>query len=125
MTNVVVLRGQISRVPQERQLPSGDRLTTLDVTVPATEAGARAESVPLAWVGAPRWVGTLAPGSEVVVTGRVRRRFFRAANGLQSRTEVVVEHGAPGRQAARCDAVLRRSVEALERDPAAEAVRRR
>ena len=35
MTNIVVLRGHITRVPEERELPSGDHLTTLDVTVPA------------------------------------------------------------------------------------------
>jgi len=60
-----------------------------------------------------------------VVLGRVRRRFFRSGQGLQSRTEVVVDHGAPARQASRCEAVLRRAFDALEDDPAWDGVRRR
>ena len=121
MTNVVVLRGHISRAPEERELPSGDHLTTLDVTVPAGAApgaSTRAESVPVAWVGAPSWFGRLEPGSEVVVLGRVRRRFFRTGAGLQSRSEVMVDHAAPGRQPSRCEGVLRRAFDALEDDPA-------
>jgi len=128
MTNIVVLRGHITRVPEERELPSGDHLTTLDVTVPAgsgPRASTRAESVPVAWVGAPSWLGRSEPGSELVVVGRVRRRFFRSGQGLQSRTEVVVDHGAPARQASRCEAVLRRAFDALEDDPAWDGVRRR
>jgi single-strand DNA-binding protein len=128
MTNVVVLRGHITRAPEERELPSGDHLTTLDVTVPAGSgpgASTRAESVPVAWIGAPRWFVRLEPGSEVVVLGRVRRRFFRSGAGLQSRTEVVVDHGAPARQSSRCEAVLRRAFDALEDDPGWDGVRRR
>ncbi len=107
MTNLVVLQGRVSRPVGERVLPSGDRLATLDLTVPGQEAGARAESVPLAWFGAPAWVADLEVGSEVVVVGRVRRRFFRGGPGLQSRTEVVVEGGAPARRPARVAEVLR------------------
>jgi single-strand DNA-binding protein len=127
MTNVVVLRGHISRAPEERELPSGDHLTTLDVTVPAGSghgASGRAELVPVAWIGAPGWLGRLEPGSEVVVVGRVRRRFFRSGAGLQSRTEVIVDHGAPARQASRCEVVLRRAFDALEEDPACDVGRR-
>jgi len=128
MTNVVILRGHVTRVPEERELPSGDHLTSLDVTVPAGSgrgASGRAESVPVAWVGAPSWLVRLEPGDEVVVVGRVRRRFFRSGQALQSRTEVMVDHGAPARQASRCAAVLRRAFEALADDPACDGVQRR
>jgi single-strand DNA-binding protein len=116
MTNVVVLRGRVNRPPAERVLPSGDHLTTIDITLstaPGGDDGPPREAVPLAWFSAPAWAIDLEPGDEIVVAGRVRRRFFRSSSGLQSRTEVVVESGAPARQTARAAAVLRRAVEAL------------
>jgi single-strand DNA-binding protein len=125
MTNLVVLRGHVNRPPIERTLPSGDRLATLDVTVPGGVAGAttgrgsRNESVPLAWFGAPAWVAALEPGTEILVSGRVRRRFFQAGAQTQSRTEVVVEQAAPLRHVAKCVALLRRVTQELEdADPA-------
>lgn len=116
MTNVVAVRGCLARPVSDRVLPSGDRLVMLDVTV----AGAvhpdgthgRAESVPAAWFAAPAWVLELEAGEEVVLVGRVRRRFFQAG-GLQSRTEVVVEAGAPARRTATAAGLLRRAAEEL------------
>jgi single-strand DNA-binding protein len=126
MTNVVVLRGRVNRPPAERVLPSGDRLAALDVTVPGGVAGAttgrgsRSESVPLAWFGAPAWATALAPGSEILVSGRVRRRFFRVGTAVQSRTEVVVEQAALLRQVTKCVALLRRVADEIaSADPAA------
>jgi|SRR5579862_3030012 len=124
MTNVVVLRGRVNRPPVERVLPSGDRLAAIDVTVPGGVAGAttgqgsRSESVPLAWFDAPAWAADLEPGTEILVSGRVRRRFFRAGAALQSRTEVVVEQAAPLRHVAKCVALLRRvAQEIAEAEP--------
>ena len=116
MVNVVVLRGRMSRPVAEKVLPSGDRLAMLDLTVPGGtgDAGrAKAESVPIAWFDAPTWVSTLDVGVEMVVVGRVRRRFFRTAGGLQSRTEVVVDAAAPARRTARVAALLRRAAETV------------
>jgi single-strand DNA-binding protein len=119
MTNVVVLSGRVNRPPVERVLPSGDRLAAIDLTVPGGVAGAttgrgsRSESVPLAWIDAPAWAVDLEPGTEILVAGRVRRRFFRAGAALQSRTEVVVEQAAPLRHVARCVALLRRVTEEI------------
>ena len=69
-TNVVVLRGTLSRDPEPRQLPSGDAVVTYDVTVrPAPGPGtSRAESVPVAWFD-PRAGGPLAAGSAREVQG--------------------------------------------------------
>jgi single-strand DNA-binding protein len=53
-----------------------------------TEHGGERHVVPVAWYGAKRPLRLLA-GDEVVVTGMVRRRWFRAGGGSQSRTEVV------------------------------------
>ena len=116
MTNLVVLRGRLNRPPGERLLPSGTRLATFDLTVPAqahAPAGAgRAEAVPLSWFDPPAWVADLGVGTELVVVGRVRRRFFQG-NGLQSRTEVVVDHAAPARHTVRSAAVVRRALSAI------------
>ena len=49
--------------------------------------------------------------TEVVVVGRVRRRFFRSGGATQSRTEVVAERVARPRQAKR---VRRPSTQAVE-----------
>jgi hypothetical protein len=121
MTNVVVLQGRLSRPVSERVLPSGDRLATLDLTVPGPsgEASPKSDSVPLAWFGAPTWVLDLEPGTDLVVLGRVRRRFFRAGQQLQSRTEVVVEGAAPVRRAARVGELLARAGAVLADLPAA------
>ncbi|HEX2063325.1 MAG TPA: single-stranded DNA-binding protein [Acidimicrobiales bacterium] len=87
--NVVVLRGRLARPSELRVLPSGDQLLTLEVST--IRPGARAESVPVVWPEAPAAASNLDVDQEVVVVGRVRRRFFRAAGRTESRTEVVAD----------------------------------
>ncbi len=116
-TNVVVLRGTLSREPEPRALPSGDTVVAYDVTVRAAAAeGApgRAESVPVAWFDPPALAWSLAAGDEVVVVGRVRRRFFRAGGATASRTEVVADRVVPARAAARVRAALAAALAPLE-----------
>jgi single-strand DNA-binding protein len=102
----------LSRDPEHRQLPSGDRLAALEVTVrpDAAEGAARpkAESVPVAWFDPPRAVARLAAGDDVVVVGRVRRRFYRAGGATVSRTEVVADRVVPARSAAKVATALAR-----------------
>ena len=110
-TNLVVLRGVLSRDPEVRELPSGDTLLALEVTVrPEADAGAdtppRAESVPVAWFDPPAAGRRLVAGDEVVVVGRARRRFFRAGGATASRTEVVAAQVCPVRAPARVRAAL-------------------
>lgn len=97
-TNLSILVGTLSRAPECRELPSGDTVLSLELTV-RPEAGP-AESVPAAWSGAPARAAGWAAGEELVVIGRVRRRFFRAGGATQSRTEVVVASAVPTRRAA-------------------------
>lgn len=97
--NVVILRGRLSRPPQSRALPSGDIVIAYEVTVP--RPGQRAETVPVAWLEAPASAADLAVDEEVVVVGRVRRRFFRAGGSTQSRTEVAAERVVPTRHRVR------------------------
>lgn len=109
--NVVVVRGCLTRAPEERVLPNGDRQVGLELSV--RPEGGRAESVPVVWPGAPASVVGWERAAEVVVVGRVRRRFFRAGGSTQSRTEVVAEAVVPARQAKRAAAAIDRAVEVL------------
>jgi single-strand DNA-binding protein len=111
--NVVVLHGSLSRPPEARELPSGDVLVSYEVTVPATE-DRRAESVPVSWFEAPAGALDLEPDAEVVVVGRVRRRFFRAGGSTQSRTEVVAEQVVPARQVKRAQRAVLGALQQLE-----------
>ena len=50
--NLAILRGTLSSDPVERVLPSGSRLLTYEVTIPAT-GELPAESAPVAWLDPP------------------------------------------------------------------------
>jgi single-strand DNA-binding protein len=104
MVNLAVVVGKLVKSPQIRALPSGLQLIGFDLRVQRPEEAA--DMVPVVLfvpdAGEPAW----AVGEELVVVGRVRRRFFRAGGGTQSRTEVIA------------DSVVRAS----KRDEAAEAL---
>ena len=111
MLNLVVLGGVLARPPQELVLPSGSRIASFEVTVRRLEGPA--ETVPATWVDPPSWVTGLEAGASVVVSGRVRRRFFRAGGATQSRTEVVVERMARGSARSKVASLLSQAVEVL------------
>ena len=87
--NVSIIRGTLSRTPDHRTLDSGTTIVAYDVTVPADDGPA--ETVPVSWFDPPAAAARLDEGDEVLVTGRVRRRFFRAGGRTQSRTDVVAD----------------------------------
>lgn len=90
LVNVVVVSGVLSSAPVLRVLQSGEELLSCEVTVRSPDRPA--ETIPVVWPDPPAsGSGVLAAGLEVVVTGRVRRRFFRSAGATSSRTEVVAE----------------------------------
>ena len=95
MTNVVTLVGRLSRPAALKVLPSGDRLVSYEVRVEVPES--RSETVPVVWPGAPASAAGREVDEQVLVVGRVRRRFFRSASGTQSRTEVVATTVVPTR----------------------------
>jgi hypothetical protein len=110
--NVSVLAGPCSGAPEIRKLTSGTRLATLAVRVPAS--GDRATSVPVSVWEPPAWIETLAAGDEVVVVGRVLRRFFQVAGGgTGSRVEVESEAIARATDGRRRAALRRRAETAL------------
>jgi single-strand DNA-binding protein len=112
MINLVVLEGELARPAQDRELPSGSRLLNLEVTI--RPDGGAAETVPVVWFDAPAWATGLDAGAEVVVVGRVRRRFFRAGGATQSRTEVVAERVLQSTAVKRARAALVEAGAALE-----------
>jgi single-strand DNA-binding protein len=107
MTNVVVLVGTLGRPAQTRELPSGDFLVAYEVTVPRRDA--RAETVPVVWIGPPAGASVLDVDERVLVVGRVRRRFFQAGGVTQSRTEVVADSVVVVRNLRRARASLARA----------------
>ena len=97
-TNLAILVGTVSRPPEARGLPDGSEVLGIELSV--RPAGGAAESVPVSWPNAPASANHLGAGQEVLVVGRVRRRFFRAGGITQSRTEVVAADVVPTRKAA-------------------------
>ena len=114
MTNVVVLRGRLTRPAALRSLPSGDQLVALEVSI--QREGERAETAPVVWPDAPAAASALDVDQEVFVLGRVRRRFFRAGGSTQSRTEVVADVVVPASQARRVKAALAKALARLEEE---------
>jgi single-stranded DNA-binding protein len=109
--NLVIAVGRLTRPAELRMLPSGDRLVTLELTVPRETE--RAESVPVSWFDAPARAVDLDVDDEVLVVGRVRRRFVQSGGVSHSRTEVVADAVVPARQKKRVAAALERARDQL------------
>ena len=107
--NIVVLRGSLSSDPVLRSLSSGSQLASLEVSTPVDGGLA---SVPVAWFDPPADL-SLEQGTEVVVVGVARRRFFRSGGTTQSRTEVVATEGVVASQKRRVRSAVDRAVAAL------------
>jgi single-strand DNA-binding protein len=107
-SNEVRLRGRVAAAPEERELPSGDRIMQLRVVVPrdltarrreksgsGLAPGSRVQTVDtidlVCWTATTRrTAGRLTAGQTVEVRGALRRRFFGGPQGRQSRYEVEV-----------------------------------
>ena len=109
--NVVVVRGTVSSPPDVRVLPSKTVLVQLQVT---TRLPAETLSMPVSCWNPAGWVEALEPGDEIVVAGRVRRRFFRAGGATASRVELEADVVARATDRRRVQAALRRANAALE-----------
>ncbi|MDQ1620636.1 MAG: single-strand DNA-binding protein [Actinomycetota bacterium] len=114
-TNEVHLVGRLSAQPEQRELPSGDCVVTFRLVVARgrpTRSSARSPTVDTidcaVWTkGAQRSLRSCHPGDLVEVRGALRRRFWRAAHGPSSRSEVEVT-------------TLRRAAKAPAADPAGD-----
>jgi hypothetical protein len=104
--NLAVVCGTVHGEPTVRDLPSGTCVVQFDVATTVVDGpAARTVSVPVAWAD-PVDATFVREGAEVVVSGTVRRRFFRVAGATQSRTEVVADAVIPARRRARVRAAL-------------------
>ena len=97
--NEVLLVGRVSGAPQERELPSGDRLVSWRLVVDRPPGGrklppgARVTTVDtldcVAWAaGLRRTARGFCDGDLVELRGALRRRFWRIGAGTASRYEV-------------------------------------
>jgi hypothetical protein len=104
--NLAIVRGRLAAEPDLRPLPGGTTVAHLDVV---TDLG----TVPVAW-HEPRsaTLAALPVGVELLVVGRVARRFFRSGGRTLGRTEVVADRVVPTRRAAH----VRRAIEAVIAD---------
>lgn len=101
--NVAVVAGVLEAPVSIREVASGEPVAAFDLRV--VNRG-RSESVPVSWPTAPTSITRHEPGDELVVMGRVRRRFFRAAGSVQSRTELVASSVVAGGQKKRVERLL-------------------
>lgn len=110
--NLAVLRGHLSRAPEEVALASGDLLVRYEVTVPRSDE--RADTVPVVAVSPPAHARGLEPGTEVVVVSRTRRRFWSAGGATRSQVEVLASDVLPARRKAGRTRALARALATLE-----------
>ena len=102
--NQVRLVGRVSAAPEEKVLPSGDRLWSFRVVVPRDRPRGRQTVDALecvAWSGRTRRaVSRWGDGDLVEVEGCLRRRFYRSGGAAVSRVEVEVARARLIRRAA-------------------------
>ena len=110
--NLAVLQGHLSRAPEEVALASGDLLVRYEVTVP--RADERADTVPVVAVSPPAHARGLDAGTEVVVVGRTRRRFWSAGGATRSQVEVLARAVVPARRRAGATRALGEALATLE-----------
>jgi single-strand DNA-binding protein len=89
MLNMVIVIGKLTRPLQVRSLPSGVWLASFDLHV--VRADESVDTVLVALFQTAENAVEWKTGEELLVVGRVRRRFFRIGGSTQSRTEVVAE----------------------------------
>lgn len=105
--NVAIVRGHVLSVPNERCLGTGEFSTAFDVV---TENESGRLTVPVNWVTPVK--ALIVEGDDVVVVGKVRRRFFQSGGAVQSRTELLAESVI----AARRKVAARKAVDAAVAD---------
>jgi single-strand DNA-binding protein len=109
--NLAVLAGHLSRPPEEVALASGDLLVRYEITVPRPDE--RADTVPVVAISPPAHARGLDAGTEVVVVGRTRRRFWSAGGATRSQVEVLADQVVAVRRRAGSTRALARALATL------------
>lgn len=113
MVNVSIVWGECTASPEVRELESGSRVAAFPLRVRSGEAAAT--SVPITVWEPAGWVEELAAGDQVVVVGRVRRRFFRSsAGGVGASVDVEAGYVARAHDTRSMATARRRALVALE-----------
>lgn len=99
--NMAVIIGTMTNEPVHRELADGTLIVQFDVRTSIDVDDRTATiSVPVAWRDpTTAAVGALTPGTVVIATGRVERRFFRSGGATLTRTELIAERCIPARRA--------------------------
>lgn len=87
--NDVALRGWVTTIATERELPSGDLVVQFRIAITRPEGGV--DTIDLeSWSAKTRRSAlTLKDGEWVEIAGSIRRRFWKSQAGLASRWQVV------------------------------------
>lgn len=87
--NDVALRGWVTTLGSERELPSGDLVVQLRIAITRPEGGV--DTIDLeSWSAKTRRTAlSLKDGEWVEISGSIRRRFWKSGTGLASRWQVV------------------------------------
>lgn len=98
--NEATVIGRVTGAPESRTLPSGDIVVSFRVVVPRTPRRGQPKRSSVdtleceAWTSAARTSASRwEVGDIVMVSGAVRRRFFRAATGPGSRVSIEMARG--------------------------------
>jgi hypothetical protein len=110
--NVVVLRGRVAAEVGWFESRAGVRIAGFDLTTVPPDGGAK-EVVPVSWVDPPDWADDLGPGDELVVRGRVRKRFARVTGGMRPFTDVVAAQVVKASRRAAVQRLLDEAADAL------------
>lgn len=112
--NIVVIQGALASEPVTRTLASGSVVVSFELSTLTDDGTA---SVPVSWFDPPAEI-TWGLGEVLLVSGVVRRRFFRSGGATQSRTEVVASQVVPAARRRAARAVLGRAAAQLQADAA-------
>ena len=87
--NDVALRGWVTTIATERELPSGDIVVQFRIAITRPEGGV--DTIDLeSWSAKTRRIAlSLKDGEWVEIQGSIRRRFWKSGQGLASRWQVV------------------------------------
>ena len=89
--NLTIIRGVLSRPTEAVPLAGGSVLVRYEITVPTADPDGRAVTVPATAVDPHLNVRELDGGTELLIIGRTRRRFWSAAGATRSQVDVLAD----------------------------------
>lgn len=87
--NDVALRGWVTTIASERELPSGDLVVQFRIAITRPEGGVDTIDLESWSAKTRRTASSLKDGEWVEISGSIRRRFWRSGGALASRWQVV------------------------------------